>query len=170
MGFHTLHVSCDDVGVVVEDERRIYTKTDCLPLHSLLVKYSSQDCLSSWQCRESIFPADFIGVTVAAMYLCNCWPIMPERRIAALYIPPVYYVCSRNALSSPSALECRTLGNPPNGNVVQNGSTFGSKAVYECEENFFVEPEASKIRFCLEEENDWTGVDPMCGMYLLMSL
>jgi hypothetical protein len=59
--------------------------------------------------------------------------------------------------------DCRTLLEPDNGRVSQEGNDFGDTATYECDDNFMLDPVESTTRTCMA--NDWSGEDPSCGMH-----
>lgn len=51
---------------------------------------------------------------------------------------------------------------PQNGRLNLMGTDFGDIATYTCNNNFVLEPAESATRTCMT--NDWSGVDPLCGM------
>ncbi len=68
-------------------------------------------------------------------------------------------------LTESPVVDCGPLSSPDNGAVdLSNGTTFGSIAVYSCNEEFV--RLGSDIRICQADEN-WSGDPPTCGKWIL---
>lgn len=50
---------------------------------------------------------------------------------------------------------------PDNGRVLTSGTTFGSRALFFCDDGYDLRPTIDYERICLANET-WSGVDPTC--------
>ena len=66
---------------------------------------------------------------------------------------------SRNFTILNIAVDCGDLDDPENGQVSLTGITFGSKAIYTCNDGF--ELVGSSVRMCLAT-GEWMGEAPVC--------
>ena len=58
-----------------------------------------------------------------------------------------------------TVVDCGKIGDPKNGEVTFNGTTFGSEATYECDEGFELVGEATRV---CEATGEWSGEEPVC--------
>ena len=58
-----------------------------------------------------------------------------------------------------AAVECATLVNPENGDVMVTGQTLGSVATYTCDDGFMLE--GNENREC-GPDGRWSGEEPIC--------
>ena len=59
-----------------------------------------------------------------------------------------------------AAVDCGTLSRPPNGRVDVTTTTFGSTALYGCDQGYALS--GSAMRNC-QANGTWSGTEPTCG-------
>ena len=57
------------------------------------------------------------------------------------------------------AIDCGSLTNPDNGEVIQTGTRFGDIASYVCDDGHTIVGE--KMRYC-QANGEWAGNEPFC--------
>ena len=66
-----------------------------------------------------------------------------------------------------AAVDCGTLSHPPNGRVDVTTTTFGSAALYDCDQGYALS--GSAMRNC-QANGTWSGTEPTCGEPVFVEL
>ena len=97
-----------------------------------------------------------------------------ERKYYVCIVSMQTFLCSFSIVTNTNlsflslAVDCGSLSDPINGQVsTPDGTTFGSQAIYSCNEGFSVVE--NPIRLC-EANRDWSGPEPTCASKLLVYL
>ncbi len=59
-----------------------------------------------------------------------------------------------------SVVDCGPLENPGNGTVTVGNTTFGSEALYSCDEGYGIVGNVSRV---CQDNQEWSGSAPECG-------